>query len=273
MPPGTGVAPGSLGAVRHRGRDGRLDTARPASHSGTDQSVNRMSVPRPEPRSLRPRRGRPPTPGLRERILRAAALVFACRDYHEVQMDDVVQACGVGKGTLYRYFPSKQALYLAVMFEGIERLRAELEAAVATDEPPARKIRHIVHRTLAYFWDRRLFFSLIHRNEYRGGGEARAWLRHREALSRLVRHTLEGAMTAGHVRRVNTRIAAEMLFGMMRGVNRYRAEGDRLEELVTAVVGVFMRGVGTPTGRRIVAQPCTSSARHLPPGSGSAASA
>ena len=60
---------------------------------------------------------------------------------------------------------------------------------------------------------------------------------------------------------------------MMRGVNRYRAEGDRLEELVTAVVGVFMRGVGTPTGRRIVAQPCTSSARHLPPGSGSAASA
>src|SRR5205814_10599987 len=118
------------------------------------------SVPRPAPRSPRPRRGRPPTPGLREWILRAAALIFARRDYHEVQMDDVVQACGVGKGTTYRYFPRKQALYLAVMFEGIEPLRAALEAAVATDEPPARKIRHIVHRTLAYFWDRRLFFSL-----------------------------------------------------------------------------------------------------------------
>ena len=188
-------------------------------------------------------------------------------------MDDVVQASGVGKGTLYRYFPSKRELYLAVMFEGIERLRAELAAAVATDEPPARKIRHIVHRTLAYFWDRRFFFSLIHRNEHRGGGEARAWLRHREALSRLVQHTLEGAMVAGHVRRVNARIATEMLFGMMRGVNRYRAEGDRLDDLVTAVVGVFMRGVGTPTGRRIVEQPCTSSARHLPRGSGSIASA
>lgn len=232
-----------------------------------------MSAPVPQRELRHPRRGRPPTPGLREGILRAAETIFTRHDYHEVQMDEVAEACGVGKGTLYRYFPGKQALYVAVMFEGIERLRAELEAAVATDEPPARKIRHIVHRTLAYFWDRRLFFSLIHRNEYRGGGEARAWLRHREALSRLVRHTLEGAMTAGHVRRVNTRIAAEMLFGMMRGVNRYRAEGDRLEELVTAVVGVFMRGVGTPTGRRIVAQPCTSSARHLPPGSGSAASA
>src|SRR3989475_12266484 len=132
-----------------------------------------MSTPLSHPALPRPRRGRPPTPGLRDRILRAAETIFARRDYHEVQMDDVVQACGVGKGTLYRYFPSKQELYLAVMFEGIERLRAELEAAVATDEPPARKIRHIVHRTLAYFWDRRAFFSLIHPQRCRGGGRAR----------------------------------------------------------------------------------------------------
>jgi len=40
---------------------------------------------------------------------------------------------------------------------------------------------------------------------------------------------------------------------MMRGVNRYRADDDRLDDLVTAVVDVFMRGVGTRTGRRIVA--------------------
>ena len=211
-----------------------------------------MSVPHFEPGAPRPRRGRPPTPGLRERILRAAAPIFARRDYHEVQMDDVVQACGVGKGTLYRYFPSKQQLYLAVMFEGIERLREQLKAAVATDEPPARKIRHLVHRTLTYVWDRRFFFALIHGNEYRGGGEARAWLRHREALSRLVQQTLESAMAAGHVRRMDPRIATEMLFGMMRGVNRYRAEGDRVEDLVTAVMNVFMRGVGTPAGRRVV---------------------
>src|SRR2546428_1312223 len=132
-----------------------------------------MSVPRPEPRSPRPRRGRPPTPGLRERILRAAAPICARRDYHEVQMDDIVQACGVGKGTLYRYFPSKQQLSLAVMFEGIERLRDQLYAAVATDEPPARKIRHLVHRPPSYFWDRRSFFALIPGTEYPGGSRAR----------------------------------------------------------------------------------------------------
>lgn len=200
----------------------------------------------------RVRRGRPPTPGLREKIVRAAETIFARRDYHEVQMDDLVAACGVGKGTLYRYFPSKQDLYFAVMFEGIAHLRAELEEAVGTDEPPARQIRRIVHRTLAYFWDRRFFFALIHRNEHKPDREAREWFRHREALSRVIRETLRSAMAAGHVRRIDARIATEMLLGMMRGVNRYRAPADRLDELVTAVVDVFMRGIGTPAGRRIV---------------------
>ena len=214
-----------------------------------------MSTPVPQPEAQHPRRGRPPTPGLREDILRAAETIFTRRDYHEVQMDDVAEACGVGKGTLYRYFPGKHALYFAVMFEGIERLRAELAAAVGTSEPAARKIRGIVHRTLAHFWDRRFFFSLIHQNEHKPDGEAREWFRHRQVLSRLVQDALGNAMAAGHVRRIDARIATEMLFGMMRGVNRYRAKDDRLEDVVTAVVDIFMRGVGTPAGRQVLAPP------------------
>ena len=201
-----------------------------------------------------PRRGRPPTPGLRQRLLRAAEEIFERRDYHEVQMDDVAEACGVGKGTLYRYFPSKQTLFLAVMFDGIQRLRVELEAATRAEKSPAKRIRRIVHHTLAFFWDRRFFFSLIHRGEHKMATEAREWLRHRADLVRVVEEALAAAVAAGHVRRVDTRIATEMLLGMMRGVNRYRVEGDRLEHLVDAVVDVFMCGVGTPAGRRIVAR-------------------
>src|SRR5712691_7883006 len=142
-------------------------------------------MPATLPRRASPpaRRGRPPTPGLRDKILRAAEVIFARHDYHEVQMDDVVEACGVGKGTLYRYFPSKQQLYFTVMFDGIQRLRVELEAAVGTEEPPAQKVHRIVHRTLAFFWGRRFFFSLIHRGEHKMTGEAREWFRYRAALS------------------------------------------------------------------------------------------
>src|SRR5215470_1307957 len=208
------------------------------------------ALPQSSPRP----RGRPPIPGLRDSILQAAESVFARRDYHEVQMDDVAAACGVGKGTLYRYFPSKRELYLGVMFDGIVRLRTELEAALETDDSPARKIERIVHRTLTHFWDRRFFFALIHQHEHRPDADAREWMRLREQLAALIRSTLGKAMAAGHIRRINARIAAELLLGMVRGVNRYRTSDDRLDDLVAAVVDVFMSGVGTPVGRRVLAK-------------------
>src|SRR6266849_7809024 len=199
------------------------------------------------------RRGRPPIAGLRDDILRAAEAVFTRHEYHQVQMDQVAEACGVGKGTLYRYFPSKRALYLAVVFEGIARLRVELEAALAAADAPARRIELIVRRTLAYFWDRRFFFALIHRHEPQRDGDAREWLRQREQLALLVAQTVDKAIAVGQVRRVDARIAAEMLLGMIRGANRYRLRGDRLEDLVGFIVGVFMRGVGTPAGLHVLA--------------------
>ena len=198
----------------------------------------------------RPARGRPPTPGLRESILRAAEDIFTRRDFHEVQMDEIAAASGVGKGTLYRYFRSKRDLYLAVTFGGIERLRTELDAALRSSEPPARKIEHLVRCMLGYFWDRRLFFAFIHQHEHRPDRDTHEWFRQRELLVRLVRRAFDQAITTGHVRRVDSRIATEMLFGMMRGVSRYRVRGDTLEALVTALVDIFMHGVGTPAGRR-----------------------
>jgi TetR/AcrR family fatty acid metabolism transcriptional regulator len=184
--------------------------------------------------------------------LRAAAVIFARHDYHEVLMEDVAQACGVAKGTVYRYFPSKRALYLAVMFEGIEQLHQELRAAIETPIAPVRKIERIVRCVLAHFWDRRFFFALINRNEHKPQDpDNREWLRRRAELSRLIQRALEEAISASHVRRVDPRIATEMLLGMLRGANRYRGVHDTLDTMVAAVVDVFLRGVGTPAGLRV----------------------
>ncbi len=197
-------------------------------------------------------RGRPPRPGLRDDILAAAEAIFTERDYHEVQMDDVARAGEVGKGTLYRYFRSKRELYMAVMFEGIGRLHGEIEAVARTADPPVRKLERIVRCTLGHFWDRQRFFALIHQNEHKPDRDLRVWFRHRRRLVRLVQDAFDQAIAAGQVRAVDSRIATEMLFGMMRGVNRYRTRDDRLDTLVTAIVCMLMDGVGTPAGRRIV---------------------
>jgi AcrR family transcriptional regulator len=79
------------------------------------------TTPPPAPR----KRGRPPSPASRERILDAALRLFAEQGYADTSVADVQSACGLssGSGALYKHFPSKQALLEA----GIERELVHLE--------------------------------------------------------------------------------------------------------------------------------------------------
>jgi AcrR family transcriptional regulator len=200
-------------------------------------------MPHPAPVLPQTRRGRPPTPGLRTGILEAAASVFGRRPYHEVLMDEVAAACGVGKGTLYRYFPSKRDLYLAVTFDGIEQLQADLVAIGESNGTPGERLAQLVRRLLGHFWDRRVFFALIHGGEGDDPG-ALEWVRRRAALARVVERAIAQGVHAGAIRAIDARLAAEMLFGMLRGANRHRSDADSLDGMVTLVLDVFLRGVG-----------------------------
>jgi AcrR family transcriptional regulator len=55
------------------------------------------------------------------RILAAAVQLFAERGYAETTVEDITEAADVGKGTFFNYFPTKDAVLLAVF----ENLRAE----------------------------------------------------------------------------------------------------------------------------------------------------
>jgi AcrR family transcriptional regulator len=68
----------------------------------------------------------------RARVLEAAARLFAERGPDAVAMDDVADAAGVGKGTVYRRFGDRHGLLLALLDES-ER---ELQEAVLSGPPP-----------------------------------------------------------------------------------------------------------------------------------------
>src|SRR5204863_8227130 len=75
--------------------------------------------------------GRKLDPGKRSQILRAATDVFSAREFHAVPVEDVAVAAGVGKGTLYLYFPTKEHLFYATILDALDVLLAELRTAIA----------------------------------------------------------------------------------------------------------------------------------------------
>jgi AcrR family transcriptional regulator len=57
----------------------------------------------------------------RERIMKAASAVFAAKGV-EAQMDDVARRAKVGVGTVYRHFPTKEALLEALVRDRFEEI-------------------------------------------------------------------------------------------------------------------------------------------------------
>ncbi len=70
----------------------------------------------------------------RELILAAADVAFA-DDGVTVPVDEIARRAGVGTGTLYRHFPTKEALFEAVLVAHMERLIRYGQELAGSDQP------------------------------------------------------------------------------------------------------------------------------------------
>jgi AcrR family transcriptional regulator len=70
----------------------------------------------------------------RERVLEGAREVFA-EHGRDAQMDDVAKRAGVGVGTVYRHFPTKEALVAALAVSLFERVLQAGRDALEMDDP------------------------------------------------------------------------------------------------------------------------------------------
>ncbi|MCU1646829.1 MAG: hypothetical protein JWN03_7104 [Nocardia sp.] len=72
----------------------------------------------------------------RERVLAAAQEAFAAEGI-SVPLDEIARRAGVGAGTVYRHFPTKEALFEAAMVDRVERMTSRARAALNADDAGA----------------------------------------------------------------------------------------------------------------------------------------
>ncbi|PKV78229.1 TetR family transcriptional regulator [Nocardia fluminea] len=79
----------------------------------------------------------------RAKVLAAAAELFADRDPRTVTMDDIAKAAGVGRGTLYRRYPDRNAIAVALLDEHERALQEQLlrgAPPLGPGAPPADRL-------------------------------------------------------------------------------------------------------------------------------------
>jgi len=82
----------------------------------------------------------------REQILAHAAMLFAHRGYTGTSMNEVAQACGLSKATLYHYYKDKYAILVSIAEGHVQRLHALVAEVSAERLAPEAHLRELINR-------------------------------------------------------------------------------------------------------------------------------
>lgn len=80
----------------------------------------------------------------RDKLVHSAAVVFARQGFAVTRVADIAAEAGVGKGTVYEYFPSKDALYLAVLERLNDSIRERIARLLEGQSSPLGKLRALL---------------------------------------------------------------------------------------------------------------------------------
>lgn len=97
----------------------------------------------------------------RRKIFDAALRVFAERGFHNTTMDDIAQTSEVAKGTLYRYFSSKDDLLEQLLRATSRELVSRFSAAFGNDKDILEQIEAFIRSWLAFIEENHILYRLV----------------------------------------------------------------------------------------------------------------
>jgi AcrR family transcriptional regulator len=197
------------------------------------------------------KRGRPREAGLRERrreqILDAAARIFAEAGFRNTDLQQVADALGVGKGTLYRYFPSKEVLFLAAVDRGMRRLHAHVQACADAAPDPLERVGRGIRAYLAFFRDHPELAELLiqERAEFKDRKQ-QTYFAYQQAGVGEWRDLWRDLIAQGRVRAVPveriTDVLCDLVYGTM-FTNYFSGRHKALDEQARDILDIVFHGV------------------------------
>lgn len=200
---------------------------------------------------LTARRGRPPRPELiasrHEQILDAATRRFAAVGYHETDLQKLADELKLGKGTIYRYFASKEALFLASVDRVMVRLRERIDKVREQPLDPLERISRAIQAYLAFFDSHPEFVELLilERAVFRDRKKP-TYFEHRERNVGTWRALYRQLIDAGRVRPIPPESISDTISSTLYGAmftNFFAGRQKSLEKQAAELVDVLFRGI------------------------------
>ncbi len=179
----------------------------------------------------------------REALITAARGLFATNGFEGTGIADIAEAADLGFGTVYLYFPSKDAILEAVLEEGVREITQALEEQDIDCLPPAEALEAVSERFIRLVRSHRDALALM--GQMRVGRRGSRPLA--ELLTRLFERIINRGVEDGSFRVHNPRLAARAVTGMhiqLLFSPEPERDGDELVETIPPLALGGLRGAG-----------------------------
>lgn len=181
----------------------------------------------------------------RDQIMMAAERLFTNRRFHEITLDEVARAAGVGKGTIYLHFADKDDLFFQVATSGFTQLCEIVERGAAAGVPFHESLVAVCRQISAFFQRRRQLLRMMQTEDGRmacqHGAMHERWVANRRHLVAALGKILAAGVREGAIRQdLPPAALAAFLLGMLRTRARELEAAD--DVTLDAVVGLFLFG-------------------------------
>lgn len=190
----------------------------------------------------------------REEILTQAASLFAELGYSGCDTTRLCEAIGVGKGTVYRHFPSKRALFLAAADRVMRMLRDHVDASIEGIDDPFQRIRHGVRAFLGFFADHPAFVELLMQERAQFKDRTRpTFMEHREVNVQRWRELYRALIADGRVREMPVERITDVIGNLLYGTiftNYFAPQQKSHEAQADDILDVVFQGILTDAERQ-----------------------
>ena len=183
----------------------------------------------------------------REAELHAAATrLFRQRGYHATSMQDLGEALGMNRGSLYHYISGKDELLWAILNRALDLLDARVIPHLESDAPPADRLSDAIREHLRVAADHADELALIQIEMRALSAERqRDIIDRRNSYEARWRATLEDGVADGSLRRFDVRLAG---IGILSACNWftqwYRPDGPMsVDDIADAFGELFLGGL------------------------------
>ena len=185
-------------------------------------------------------------PGKRQAILDEAIRTFAELGFRRADVQVIADRAGVGKGTVYRYFRSKEDLFWATTLEVLQRLDQHVFAAMEGTQSACAKLRAAAIAHAAFFEANPQYLNLImqERAEFCGSVPESHRAHHEKMLQRMGAILGQG-IESGELRPLDTRQTTLAIGCLLFGTALLadHVESVNLMKMTAYAIDIFLRGI------------------------------